>query len=69
MTNRLQYRGKCKQLSEDAAQTDPTLTLTRGWYECPFDGKQEHWWTVRKDGSIFDPAKNSSCQEDCHNFI
>lgn len=50
------YRGKCKQMSEAAIAEDPTLRLVRGHYHCPMWGKQAHWWTVRPDGSIFDPS-------------
>jgi hypothetical protein len=51
-----QYRGLCKELSESAAQADPSLTLVRGYYICEEFGKQPHWWTVKPDGSIFDPS-------------
>ena len=54
--NYRKYRGKCKQMSEEAVAKDPTLTLVRGHYICWSLGKQEHWWTTRKDGSIFDPT-------------
>jgi hypothetical protein len=54
----LKYRGKCKELSEQAVADNPTLTLVRGHYVCPFWGKQAHWWTVRFDGSIYDPSKD-----------
>ena len=50
------YRGKCKQLAEDAVNKNPQLELVRGWYHCDFWGKQEHWWTKYKDGSIYDPS-------------
>jgi hypothetical protein len=50
------FRGKCKQLAEDAVRQDPTLTLVRGYYVCSAWGKQTHWWTTRPDGSVFDPA-------------
>ena len=49
------YRGKCKEFCEAELKKDPTLKMVRGWYDCIFDGKQCHWWLVRKDGSIFDP--------------
>jgi hypothetical protein len=52
----IQYRGKCKEMSEDAIANDPTLTLVRGHYWCPFWGTQPHWWTVRQDGTIYDPT-------------
>lgn len=52
--NRL--RGRCRELAEAAAFTDPNLTVVRGHYDCPFWGMQPHWWTVRPDGSIYDPT-------------
>lgn len=54
----LKYRGKCKEMSEAAVAADPSLTLVRGHYECPWWGSQAHWWTVHPDGSIFDPTKD-----------
>jgi len=54
----LKYRGKCKEMSEAAVAADPTLTLVRGHYHCPLWGEQPHWWTVRQDGTIYDPTKN-----------
>jgi len=52
------YRGKCKEFSTKAVEEDPTLTLVRGHYYDPYWGKQQHWWTVRPDGTIFDPTKD-----------
>lgn len=52
-----QFRGKCRELCDQAITADPTLTLVRGHYHCWFWGKQEHWWTIRPDGSIHDPSK------------
>lgn len=52
------FRGKCKELSEAAIEADSTLTLIRGHYICPIWGEQPHWWTVRPDGTVFDPSKN-----------
>lgn len=52
------YRGKCKEMSEAAVAADPTLTLVRGFYYCPYWGKQQHWWTERIDGTVFDPTKD-----------
>lgn len=52
------YRGKCKEMCEAACTIDSTLTLVRGHYYCPFWGEQPHWWTVRPDGTIFDPTKD-----------
>lgn len=51
-----QLRGHCKVLAEAAVANDPTLRLVRGWYHCPVWGAQQHWWTVRLDGSIYDPT-------------
>lgn len=51
-----ELRGKCKELSEAAVMENPTLTLVRGHYLCPFWGKQQHWWTTRPDGSVYDPT-------------
>ena len=56
-TNIFDLRGKCKELSEDAIKKDPSLTLVRGYYYCPlWNRKEQHWWTIRKDGSIYDPT-------------
>jgi hypothetical protein len=52
------YRGKCKEFCEEAIANDPTLTLVRGHYFCPFWGQDEpHWWTVRSNGEIYDPTR------------
>lgn len=56
MTNYMQFRGKCKELSEAAVEQDPTLKLVRGHYICPMWGKQPHWWCVKPDGTIVDPS-------------
>lgn len=57
VTDYKKYRGKCKELSEDACKTDPTLTLVRGYYYCPMWNTDEaHWWTIRMDGTIYDPS-------------
>lgn len=55
--NYAKFRGKCKELSEAEIEKDPTLTLVRGFYYCPFWGEQQHWWCQRQDGSIVDPTK------------
>lgn len=54
----LKYRGKCKEFCDQAVAKDSSLTLVRGHYLCPFWGEQPHWWTVRKDGTIYDPTKD-----------
>lgn len=52
-----EFRGRCRELSEAAVAADPTLTLVRGHYFCPIWRTEEpHWWTVRQDGSVFDPS-------------
>lgn len=56
-TDYMKYRGKCKEFCEQAIKEDPTLTLVRGHYFCPIWGTSEpHWWTIRKDGTIYDPT-------------
>lgn len=53
----LEFRGKCKELSEAAVLADPTLRLVRGHYHCPLWNKDEpHWWCVKPDGTIVDPT-------------
>jgi hypothetical protein len=56
MSDYLQFRGKCKELSEAAAQVDTSLRVVRGFYLCPMWGKQQHWWCVSPDGTIVDPS-------------
>jgi hypothetical protein len=59
MSNYLKFRGKCKEMSEEAVLHDPSLSLVRGFYYCPIWNKREqHWWTERIDGTIYDPTKN-----------
>lgn len=50
------YRGKCKEMAKEAVSLDPSLKLVRGFYHCPLWGKQQHWWTVRQNGDIYDPS-------------
>lgn len=50
------YRGRCKEMAEEAIAVDPSLALVRGHYHCPFWGEQPHWWTIRPDGTIYDPT-------------
>lgn len=53
----MKFRGKCRELSEAAVAADPTLRLVRGYYWCPVWNTQEaHWWTVRADGTVYDPS-------------
>lgn len=56
MSKYAQYRGKCKELSEELVNNNPELTLVRGFYHCPMWGKQPHWWTKDKQGKIIDPS-------------
>jgi len=51
------YRGKCKEYCDAAVAADSTLTLVRGHYWWPvWDRNEEHWWTTRPDGTIYDPT-------------
>jgi hypothetical protein len=56
MTHDYSLRGKCKQMAEAAVAADPALTLMTGHYYCPHWGQQEHWWTVRAGGTVYDPT-------------
>lgn len=59
MTDYEMYRGRCKEFCDQAVMEDPSLTLVRGHYYCPiWNTDEQHWWTVRQDGTIFDPTKN-----------
>lgn len=58
MSDYLEYRGKCRELTEAAAAADTTLRVVRGFYHCPIWGKQAHWWAVNPDGAIVDPTVN-----------
>ncbi len=52
------YRGQCHRLAVKACELDPTLTLVRGHYWCPFWNTEEpHWWTQRQGGTVYDPAR------------
>ena len=55
-TDYLKYRGKCKELAEQACAEDPSLTLVRGWYHCWLWGKQPHWWAEDPEGKVVDPS-------------
>lgn len=52
----IQFRGKCKEMSQELVKADPSLTLVRGHYHCPIWGKQAHWWVNDEDGNIIDPT-------------
>lgn len=56
MNDYLAFRGKCKELAEAACQADTKLRLVRGYYHCPFWGKQAHWWGESQDGTVTDPS-------------
>jgi hypothetical protein len=68
-TDYAKYRGKCKEMSEAAISADPSLVLVRGHYDCPFWGKQAHWWTVRPDGSVYDPSVRQFPSNGCGEYI
>lgn len=55
-TDYLTYRGRCKELADEAFMLDPTLEVVAGWYICPLWGKQAHWWCKKPDGTIVDPS-------------
>lgn len=59
MTDYEKYRGKCKQLSEEAVRNNPELRLVRGHYYCTSWGKEAHWWTVKPNGEILTQLKTS----------
>jgi hypothetical protein len=41
----IEFRGRCKELSEKAVAADPSLTLVRGYYFCPiWCIEEQHWW-------------------------
>lgn len=53
----MRYRGKCKEMCDDAIKADPSLRIVRGFYFDPiWNREEEHWWTVKTDGSIYDPS-------------
>jgi len=56
MTDYEKYRGKCKEMSEALIKENPELRLARGWYHCPIDGKEQHWWCEDKEGNVIDPT-------------
>lgn len=64
----LEYRGRCKELSEQAVAADPSLRLVRGYYHCPIWGKQAHWWTAREDGTINDPSARQFPSKGCGEY-
>lgn len=52
------YRGRCKEMSEALVKADPTLTLVRGHYYCPYWSvdPHPHWWVKDQEGNIIDPT-------------
>jgi hypothetical protein len=56
VNNYLRYRGKCREMALDMVKKYPGLRLVRGFYHCPFWGKQAHWWAEDKNGNVIDPS-------------
>ena len=69
MSDYLKLRGKCQQLSKQAADNNPDLTLVRGWYLCPIWGKQDHWWCKDKSGKIHDPTAKQFPSNGCGEYV
>lgn len=42
-TDYMKYRGKCKEMAQALCEQHSGWTLERGYYLCPFWGKQAHW--------------------------
>lgn len=55
-SNYIKYRGKCKEMVDQAIANDPTLTAVRGHYDDFQWGLQPHWWCIKQDGTIYDPT-------------
>jgi len=55
-TDYMVYRGRCKEMVEEAIANDATLRAVRGHYCCPLWGDQPHWWCEKPDGTIIDPS-------------
>lgn len=53
-----ELRGQCYQISKEASENNKELKLVRGYYHCPFWGKQQHWWNVDAEGNIIDLTKD-----------
>jgi hypothetical protein len=45
-------------MAETLVATRIGLTLVRGYYICPFWGKQAHWWCRDTLGRVVDPTKD-----------
>lgn len=59
MSDYLKYRGKCKEMAVELADSDSTLSLVRGHYFCPvWNSEEPHWWCTKPDGTIVDPSAN-----------
>ena len=57
MTEYRQFRGKCKELSEQLCLENPSLMLVRGHYYCPmWNTTEPHWWCKDATGKIVDPS-------------
>lgn len=50
----IKYRGKCKEYCDRLMLERPELTLVRGYYHCPYEGKLDHWWCKDDQGTIID---------------
>jgi len=55
-TDYSKYRGKCREFCDRLIIKDPSLVLVRGYYHCPINGKEQHWWCKDKEGNIIDPT-------------
>jgi hypothetical protein len=61
--------GQCEKYARLAVRRDPTLRLVRGFYYCPgTDRTYTHWWTVRSDGTIYDPTKEQFVSNGCGTY-
>lgn len=69
MSDYLEFRGKCKQMSQALVNKNPSLTLVRGYYICPYWGEQQHWWTKDKNGVIIDPTSKQFPSKGCGEYI
>lgn len=54
--NYRKYRGKCQEMAEALAKTDPALRVVRGFYYDPVWGEQQHWWCQDATGKVVDPT-------------
>lgn len=56
VSNYSKYRGKCKEMCEEAIKEDVSLRIVRGYYIDRDWGSQQHWWCIRPDGTVYDPT-------------